>query len=69
MKSEHYILQYHIYLTAIDKYLQLRYKGYSYEKNFGGVYYIFLRGIDGKRIVEFILLYVGGDGKETEGVC
>lgn len=48
MKSEHYILQYHIYLTAIDKYLQLRYKGYSYEKNFGGVYYIFLRGIDGK---------------------
>lgn len=48
MKSEHYILQYHIYLTAVDKYLQLRYKGYSYEKNFGGVYYIFLRGIDGK---------------------
>lgn len=48
MKSEHYILQYHIYLTAIDKYLQLRYKGYSYQKNFGGVYYIFLRGIDGK---------------------
>jgi len=48
MKSEHYILQYHIYLTAIDKYLQLRYKGYSYQKNFGGVYYLFLRGIDGK---------------------
>lgn len=48
MKSEHYILQYHIYMTAIDKYLQLRYKGYSYQKNFGGVYYIFLRGIDGK---------------------
>lgn len=48
MKSEHYILQYHIYLTAIDKYLELRYKGYSYEKNFGGVYYLFLRGIDGK---------------------
>jgi len=48
MKSEHYILQYHIYLTAVDKYLQLRYKGYSYQKNFGGVYYFFLRGIDGK---------------------
>ncbi len=48
MKSEHYILQYHIYLTAIYKYLQLRYKGYSYQKHFGGVYYIFLRGIDGR---------------------
>ncbi|HEX3018907.1 MAG TPA: exodeoxyribonuclease V subunit beta [Chitinispirillaceae bacterium] len=48
MKAEHYILQYHIYLTALDKYLELRYKGYSYQKNFGGVYYVFLRGIDGK---------------------
>lgn len=48
MKTEHYILQYYIYLTALDKYLEYRYKGYSYQNNFGGVYYVFLRGIDEK---------------------
>jgi exodeoxyribonuclease V beta subunit len=32
-------------VVALDEYLQTRIKNYSYENNFGGVYYVFLRGI------------------------
>jgi exodeoxyribonuclease V beta subunit len=46
MKKEFYILQYTIYTLALDQYLRLRMAGYRYEKHFGGVYYIFLRGVD-----------------------
>lgn len=45
MKSEHYVLQYHIYCLALDQYLKLHLPGYNYKNNFGGVFYIFLRGI------------------------
>jgi len=46
MKKEFYVLQYHIYTLALDQYLNLRLPNYSYEKHFGGVFYIFLRGVD-----------------------
>jgi exodeoxyribonuclease V beta subunit len=39
-----YILQYHLYTLALDRLLKLRLPGYSYEKNFGGVIYLYLRG-------------------------
>ena len=40
-----YDLQYHIYAVALDKYLRARLVDYDYEKHFGGVRYIFLRGL------------------------
>jgi exodeoxyribonuclease V beta subunit len=40
-----YDLQYHIYTVALDKYLRARLADYDYEKHFGGVRYIFLRGV------------------------
>lgn len=40
-----YDLQYHLYTVALDKYLRMRLPDYEYEKHFGGVLYIFLRGI------------------------
>jgi exodeoxyribonuclease V beta subunit len=40
-----YDLQYHLYTLALDKYLHLRVPGYDYEKHFGGVRYVFLRGV------------------------
>jgi exodeoxyribonuclease V beta subunit len=40
-----YDLQYHIYTVALDKYLRARLANYDYEKHFGGVRYIFLRGL------------------------
>lgn len=46
MTGESYVLQYHIYTLALHRFLSLRIKGYSYEKHFGGVLYLFLRGID-----------------------
>jgi exodeoxyribonuclease V beta subunit len=46
MSKSSYVLQYLIYVVALDKYLQTKIKNYSYENNFGGVYYIFLRGIN-----------------------
>ncbi len=46
MKSNYYILQYYLYTVALHRYLGLRLKGYDYRKHFGGVYYIFVRGVD-----------------------
>ncbi|MCP4373308.1 MAG: hypothetical protein GY797_35155, partial [Deltaproteobacteria bacterium] len=46
MNKDLYILQYHIYLLAIHQYLRLHIPKYSYESDFGGVFYIFLRGMD-----------------------
>jgi len=46
MKDEFYILQYHIYTVALNQYLKVRLPDYSYDEHFGGVYYIFLRGVD-----------------------
>ncbi len=46
MQAHSYVLQYHIYCTALHQYLKIRLPGYDYEKHFGGVFYIFLRGID-----------------------
>jgi exodeoxyribonuclease V beta subunit len=46
MQRELYILQYHLYTVALDRYLRLRVPGYDYNSHFGGVYYIFLRGVN-----------------------
>ncbi len=42
---ENYILQYQIYTTALHRYLSSRLPNYNYEQHFGGVYYLFLRGM------------------------
>ena len=46
MGESFYFLQYHIYLVALNRYLELRLPDYSYERHFGGVYYLFLRGME-----------------------
>jgi len=46
MQRDCYILQYHLYCVALDQYLRQRLPGYCYAQSFGGVYYLFLRGID-----------------------
>ena len=42
---EHYYLQYLIYTVAVHRYLRTRIPGYAYEQHFGGVFYLFLRGM------------------------
>jgi exodeoxyribonuclease V beta subunit len=40
-----YPLQYLLYTVALNRYLSLRLRDYSYERHFGGVLYFFLRGM------------------------
>ena len=48
MLEHNYYLQYHLYTLATDLFLERRLPSYDYQTHFGGVYYIFLRGIDPK---------------------
>lgn len=48
MFDSSYVLQYCIYTLAADKYLSRRLQNYDYERDFGGVFYLYVRGIDGK---------------------
>jgi exodeoxyribonuclease V beta subunit len=44
--AEHgYHLQYLLYAVAVHRYLQQRLPGYSYDKHFGDVMYLFVRGV------------------------
>ena len=49
MAEHFYPLQYHLYAVALHQYLALRLPGYEYEKHFGGVFYLFVRGMDPAR--------------------
>lgn len=48
MCSHRYDLQYQLYSLALHRYLRQRIKDYDYARHFGGVIYLFLRGVDGK---------------------
>jgi exodeoxyribonuclease V beta subunit len=45
MIEHDYVLQYLIYSIALDRHLAQRLDGYDYDLHFGGVYYLFLRGL------------------------
>lgn len=45
MGEQGYYLQYLIYSVALHRYLRQRLPDYDYEQHFGGVYYLFLRGM------------------------
>jgi len=49
MQKAFYVLQYHLYVLAIHLHLQTKLPGYVYERDFGGAFYIFLRGVDATR--------------------
>ncbi|TLU84897.1 MAG: exodeoxyribonuclease V subunit beta [Chlorobium sp.] len=46
MQSNLYPLQYLLYTVALNRYLSLRVSDYQYSKHFGGVIYVFLRGVN-----------------------
>jgi exodeoxyribonuclease V beta subunit len=46
MLSSGYVLQYHLYCVALHRHLRRTLPGYDYESHFGGVFYLFLRGVD-----------------------
>jgi exodeoxyribonuclease V beta subunit len=45
IESAHYDMQYHIYTVALKKYLTARIPDFDYERDFGGVGYLFVRGM------------------------
>lgn len=45
MERHLYPLQYLLYTVALNRYLSLRVRGYHFETGFGGVLYVFLRGV------------------------
>jgi exodeoxyribonuclease V beta subunit len=48
MEQHHYYLQYHLYLLALHRYLRWRLgSDYEPERDIGGVYYLFFRGMIG----------------------
>ena len=48
MRHHNYHLQYHLYVVAAHRYLRSRLgAAYDYERDFGGAYYLFLRGMQG----------------------
>ena len=46
MRASAYPLQYLLYLVALHRYLDLKLPGYDYERHVGGVFYLFVRGMD-----------------------
>jgi len=68
MKKEFYFLQLLIYTLAVDQYLKTKIKDYSYEKDFGKVYYIFLRGISEEKGAEYGIFRYRPDPKLIEGL-
>jgi exodeoxyribonuclease V beta subunit len=48
MYEHNYNLQYLIYTVAVSKYLKLRKPDFDYTRDFGGVIYLFLRGVRAK---------------------
>ncbi len=49
MELNLYPLQYLLYTVALNSYLSMRVRGYRYETHFGGVIYVFLRGVSPER--------------------
>lgn len=45
MMEHHYFLQYHIYAVALHRYLTQRLPDYQYQTHFGGVFYLYIKGM------------------------
>ncbi|HKP64080.1 MAG TPA: exodeoxyribonuclease V subunit beta [Polyangiales bacterium] len=51
MFDHHYVLQALIYSLALHRYLARRQPGYDYARHFGGVYYLFVRGMSPEHLL------------------
>jgi exodeoxyribonuclease V beta subunit len=49
MSASYYILQYCLYTLALHRYLAIHQPHYNYDEHFGGVFYVFIRGVDPER--------------------
>jgi len=49
MVAARYVLQYHLYLVGLHRFLKWRLPGYDYDRHVGGACYLFVRGMSGIR--------------------
>ncbi len=49
MRRHNYHLQYYLYTHAVHRYLSCYVTSYDYARDFGGVYYVFMRGVTGQK--------------------
>lgn len=47
MVTSYYFLQYHLYAVALYRHASVRAADFDWDRDFGGVFYLFLRGLDG----------------------
>ncbi len=66
MQEHRYDLQYLIYTVALHRYLKVRLARYDYDRHFGGVYYLFLRGLHPDRGPASGVWYTRPPGKLVE---
>lgn len=69
MEGNLYHLQYYLYTIAVHKYLKTRIPEYTYKSHFGGVYYIFLRGVDPAKGKEYGVYRHRPPAASIEGLC
>jgi len=48
MERQHYFIQSHLYTVALHRFLKWRMPDYRYERDIGGAFYFFLRGMTGQ---------------------
>ncbi len=53
MAEHYYVLQYLLYTLAVHRHLGLRTAQYRYEQHFGGIFYLFIRGVDTEKGSDF----------------
>jgi exodeoxyribonuclease V beta subunit len=56
MREHNYGLQYFIYSVVLHHYLKQRLPNYSYQEHFGGVRYLFLRGMDAEQPMQGVFV-------------
>lgn len=69
MNENFYKIQYALYTVALHRYLQVRLPGYRYGEHFGGVYYVFLRGVDPTRGSRFGIYAHRPPWESVEALC
>lgn len=67
MDESSYVLQYRIYAAALLRYLGLRLDSFDYERHFGGIYYVFLRGVDPAKPGSGVFFYRPSGEAEIRG--
>lgn len=57
MIQHRYELQYQLYTLALHRYMRHRLVNYDYQRDFGGIFYLFIRGIELNLPIESIYTY------------